>query len=254
MTDRIVLVTGTSSGIGAAVCRRIAAPGVSIVMQARGGEDGAKMETFSSVVDSIRKKGAAVEMISCDFADRSAARDLVKNTVDIFGGLDQIVSNAGFADRTLIGDVSREMLDLSYQVITGTFFDMMTEAMPHLEQSDWGRVVSVSSFVSHRFDDDGLFPVTAAAKSGMEALAKTLAVQMGPHEVTVNCVVPGYTLKDAVAHRAITPKALEVAANKSALKRNGDPNDIAALVEFLLSKDARHITGQVIHVDGGLVI
>lgn len=249
-----ILVTGAASGIGAATCRRLAEPGISILMHTRGGADGSKQDMLMGVADQVRAKGAEVETLFSNLSEKDAARELVRDCYDRFGGLDQIVSNAGFADSTLIGDVDREVLDRSYQAMTGAFFDLVSEAMKPLKRSHCGRVVAISSFVAHRFSADALFPVTAAAKSAMEALAKSLAVQLGPDGVTVNCVAPGYTRKDPGSHRAISESALKLAAEKAATKHIAEPDDIAATVQFLLSPEARQITGQTIHVDGGLAI
>lgn len=249
-----ILITGAASGIGAAVCRRLAAPGVSLLMHTRGGSDGSKRDMLMQVAEEARAKGAKVETSFGDLSEPDAARKLVKECCRHFGGIDQIVSNAGFADRTLMGEVERQTLDQSLSAMTGAFFDLASEAMTPLRESSCGRVVAISSFVAHRFVADGLFPVTAAAKSAIEALAKTLAIQLGPAGVTVNCVAPGYTRKDAGSHRAISSSALQLAAEKAATKRIAEPDDIAATVEFLLSPGARQITGQTIHVDGGLNI
>ena len=113
-------------------------------------------------------------------------------------------------------------------------------------------MVAVSSFVAHVFKTGRTFPVTAAAKAAVEGLAKSLAAQAAPAGITVNCVAPGYTKKDATGHSALSEDAWKAAADLTPLGRIAEPVDIAALIAFLLSPAARHITGQVIHVDGGL--
>ena len=106
----------------------------------------------------------------------------------------------------------------------------------------------------HVYAADGLFPVTAAAKAAIEALAKTLAVQLAPSGATVNCIAPGYTRKDATGHSALSGDAWAAAAAKIPMGRIGTPEDAAGPIAFLLSKDAGFITGQTIHVDGGLTL
>ena len=254
MSDPIVLVTGASSGIGAAVCRRIASPGVRLLIHARGGSDGTASDALMRVASEVENRGAEVETVFADLTEEGAGHELVKAACRQFGGLDKIVSNAGFADRTPLGEVSRDSLDRSYRAMTGAFFEIATAAIEPLKNSDCGRVVAMSSFAAHHYSTEVLFPVTAAAKSAMEALAKSLAVQLGPHGVTVNCVAPGYTQKDEGTHRAISPEALKQATNRAMTRRIAEPDDIAAVVQFLLSEDARQITAQTIHVDGGLCI
>ena len=243
-----ILVTGASSGIGAAVCRRVASSGTNIVVHGR------KISNLEALAANLTERGAAVEIIASDLAEEGAAEQLVSRAVVRFGRLDQIVSNAGFADSAPLGVVGRDVLDRSYHAMAGAFFELATAGLDPLRRSECGRVVAISSFVAHRFASDCLFPATAAAKSSLEAIAKSLAVQLGPAGVTVNCVAPGYTRKDPGAHRAISPELLAQMAGKAATGRISEPDDVAAVVQFLLSRDARQITGQVINVDGGLNI
>ena len=254
MRDLSVLVTGASSGIGAAICRRIAEPGMKFVIHARGGEDGGKRKSLLSVAEELREKGAKVETGFEDLTVAGSGRRLVDLAIDSFGALDQIVSNAGFAERGVLGEVDRASLERAHSGMAGAFFEIASAAIEHLKKSPCGRVVVISSFVAHYYTPDTLFPATAAAKSSVEALARTLAVQLGPHDVTVNCVAPGYTQKDEGAHRAISREALQKAAGRALTGRIAQPDDIAAAVQFLLSEDARQITGQVLRVDGGLGI
>lgn len=254
MSKPIILVTGAASGIGAAICRVLARPGISLLMHTRGGANGDNLEKFEQVVEEVRGKGAYVATTLADLSEKGASERLVDAALTTFGGLDQIVSNAGFAIKAPIGEVSRLDFDRSYETITGAFFDLATAALHPLSRSNCGCIVAISSFVAHRYASDALFPVTSAAKSAMEALAKSLAVQLGPIGVTVNCVAPGYTQKDKGAHRAISSEALRLAREKAVLNRIARPVDIAHTVKFLLSRNARHITGQTIRVDGGLSI
>ncbi|MCP4386502.1 MAG: SDR family oxidoreductase, partial [Hyphomicrobiales bacterium] len=118
--------------------------------------------------------------------------------------------------------------------------------------SQWGRVVSLSSFVANDFGINGtIFPATAAAKAATEALTRALAFELARKGVTVNCIAPGYTRKVG-GHAAISADAWTAAAEATPNGRIAEPEDVAATVAFLLSREARHITGQVIRVDGGL--
>lgn len=252
--QRSVLITGASSGIGASVCRRVAGPGVSLLLHARGGKNGEKRDALEALAAEAREKGAEAVTVFSDLEQPGTATALVETAVGEFGRLDQIVANAGFALRQEIGEVSRADLDRSLQAMAGSFFDLVTAAYGQLQSSECGRVVAVSSFVAHVFKPGQLFPVTAAAKGAVEAMAKSLAVQLAPDGATVNCVAPGYTRKDATGHAALSSKGWEVAAELTPLKHIALPDDIAATVAFLLSGEAKHITGQTIHVDGGLTL
>lgn len=249
MADRIVLITGAASGIGAATARRIAGPGTRLLLHSRGNRDG-----LEAVAAEAQAAGSDTSIELGDLTDAALPAQLIDASLAAFGGLDQIVANAGFADRRLLGEVDVEALIEAERGMVEAFFRLSTAAMPHLQQSAQGRVVAVSSFVAHVYDADGLFPVTAAAKAAVEALARTLAVQIAPSGATVNCVAPGYTRKDATGHSALTGDAWKAAAAKSPMGRIGTPEDAAGMIAFLLSEEAGFITGQTIHVDGGLTL
>lgn len=252
MADRVTLITGASSGIGAATARRLAADGESLLLHARGGADGGKIAMLEAVADEARASGAEVRTMLGDLSEPSLAQQLVDEAVAAFGALDRIVSNAGFALNTQVGSLTRQEFEHSHTVITGAFFELMTAAMPHLIGSGRGRVVAVSSFVVDQVPGGRMFPATAAAKGALEALARTFAAQVAADGVTVNCVVPGFTEKDTAGHSALSQDAWRKAAALAPDGRLAKPADIAAAIAFFLSDDAAHITGQSLRVDGGL--
>jgi 3-oxoacyl-[acyl-carrier protein] reductase len=190
-----------------------------------------------------------------DLAEPDAAGKIVQATVARFGRLDVAVSNAGFADRTPFAMLSDAAMTASSETILGAFFRLVRAALPHLRNATDPRIVAISSFVAHAFRTDvATFPATAAAKAAVEALVRALAVELGPAGVTVNAVAPGFIRKDEGAHRAIGPGVLASQTERIPLGRIGLPDDVAAAVAFLTSSRAGYITGQCLHVDGGLVI
>src|SRR6185437_4520525 len=196
-TARTILVTGAGSGIGAAICRRLAAPGVNLLVHT-----GSKRERAEAVAAECVAKGALCRVETGDLADRDVPRRLVAAAIDRFSGLDALIANAGFADKRPLGTLDDDGFERSLAVITAGFFRLAHAARPHLLMAKTGRIVAVSSFVAHvfrfgvfRFGGEG-FPASAAAKAGLEGLARSLAAQFAASGVTVNCVVPGYVRKD----------------------------------------------------------
>jgi NAD(P)-dependent dehydrogenase (short-subunit alcohol dehydrogenase family) len=183
------------------------------------------------------------------------AERLIDECVGRFGGLDVLVSNAGFADRTPLARLTDAAMTASVEAIQGAFFRLARAAIPHLHPDRDARVIAVSSFVAHAFRADlAVFPASAAAKAGLEALVRALAIELGASGITVNAVVPGFIRKDVGAHRAIDPAVLQQQTAKIPLGRIGLPADVAAAVAVLASPAAGYITGQALHVDGGLVV
>lgn len=248
---RVTLITGASSGIGAATARRLAGPGEAILLHARGGTDGAKVPLLEAVADECRAAGAEVETAILDLETGNAA-GLAQAAQERWGQLDRIVSNAGFALAKPVGEVAREAFDRSLTVMLGAFVDLVTEALPALKASACGRIVAVTSFVADQVPGGRLFPATAAAKGALEALARQLSVQLAPDGVTVNCVSPGFTEKEAAGHAALGQQAWIEAAAMTPDLRLAKPADVAAAINFFLSDEAAHITGQTLRVDGGL--
>lgn len=244
----MVLVTGAGSGIGAATARRIAGPGTALLLHTRSNVSG-----LDAVAAEARAAGAEVETALGDLAEAEAAEQLVARAQGAWGRLDQIVSNAGFARKGSFGGLAPAELEGSLEAMPMAFLRLVEAALPDLLASSWGRVVVVSSFVAHRFGTGGLhFPVSGAAKAALEALARSLAAQVAPRGVTVNCVAPGFTRKDPRGHAATSPEAMERTRALIPTGRLCEPDDIAAAIAFLLSRQAGQITGQVLHVDGGL--
>ncbi|MFM0196049.1 SDR family oxidoreductase [Paraburkholderia strydomiana] len=270
--ERVVLITGAGSGIGAALARRLSAlrmaeqetsaastappaigtPRIALMLHARGADHESR-QRLTQVAAECSANGAACATVFGDLAERGAAEHVVHQTLATFGALDQLVANAGHAQRQTLQTLDLDTLGATFAAMPAAFAALVKRATPALETSRRGRVVALSSFVAHRYRADAPFATTAAAKAALESLAKTAAAELAPHGVTVNCVAPGYTRKD----RGPSPDNAAVwthAAESTPLGHIAEPADVAALIAFLLSDEARHITGQVIHVDGGLTL
>ena len=246
---RVVIVTGAASGIGAACCRALAGPGVGMIVHTRANADGA-----GRTADAVRAAGGEAEVALGDIGDPDLPAALVARALERFGGLDVVVANAGFADRTPLLGTDDARAARSLDAILWGFLRLARAAVPALRGRDAPRVVAISSFVAHVFRTDlAVFPASAAAKGGVEALMRALAVEAAPDGITVNAVAPGFTRKDPGGHTAIDPGAWDAVVARIPLGRLGTPEDVAGAVAWLASPAAGYVTGQVIHVNGGLI-
>lgn len=247
--DRIILVTGAATGIGAACCRRMAGPGTAILVHTRKNAEGAER-----TAEAVRAKGGEAHVVLGDIADPATPAALVAAAQEALGGLDVVVANAGFADKTPLLQTDDAQVARTLDTVLWAFIRLARAALPVLVEGRDPRLIAISSFVAHSFRNDvTVFPATSAAKAAVEALVRGLAIEYAPRGVTVNAVAPGFTQKDPGAHAAYSPAQWEMVKRSVPLGRLGTPDDVAAAVNFVASAEAGYVTGQVWHVNGGLV-
>jgi len=242
-----ILITGAASGIGAATVKKLASKNVFFTLTTK-----SNLEGLNSVVQFAENKGAKVKYVCGDLSQRKFLKELVNLARSGTGNIDQFISNAGYADKKEFGEFNYDDLYRSFKAMTLSFSEIINLSIEDFKKSSCARIIIISSFVNKSIGlNNKIFPTTAAAKGALEALTKTLSFQFARNNVTVNAISPGYTKKDG-NHSALSQDEWDNIINKIPLSRLARPEDIANLVNFLLSKEASYITGQIIKVDGGL--
>ena len=243
LSSSTALVTGASRGIGAAIAKALAARGARVVVHYRERE-----ESANAVVAAIRDAGGKASAMRADLADARAIEVLFRRIDDDFGPIDVLVNNAGLGGVRPLAEIDDELLRTFFSVNVHAVVHACREAARRMAGRG-GRIVNVSS-INGRVGTPGAC-VYAATKAAVESITKSLAFELGPDGITVNAVAPGFTESDMLA--SVTPRSSwPQLAELTALGRVGAPEDVAAVVAFLVSKEARWVTGQVIGADGGL--
>ena len=246
---RNILVTGAASGIGAEICKKLANEETNFLVHTRSNKEG-----LDQIVSYIEGVGGRAHQKLSDLSIKGEGRQLIKEAVQHFDGLDIIIANAGYANKTSIADITDAEFEEAHNTIARSFFELTTAAIPFLKKSNNGRIIGISAFGPHVWRTQVMpFAATAAAKGALEITAKALALKLAPDSITVNIIAPGFIRKDPRAHLAITPKALEDVCNQIPMGRIGEAHEVASVVKFCASKESSYLTGQVIHVNGGLV-
>lgn len=252
LDDRTAFVTGASQGIGREIAVTLAERGANVALAARS-------DSIYDIRDQLGENGLAVET---DVTDAASVRESIETTVETFGGLDCLVNNAGIAGPTApVEEIAESDWERTMDVNVSGCYRTVKHAGPHLRASEHGRIVNISSISGKR-------PLAnrtpyVASKMAVIGLTRTLAVEFGEDDVTVNAICPGATrgpridrVVEAQAEttdRSAEEVRQELFLSDSALGRMVGPEDVASTVAFLASDEGAHITAQDINVDAGTI-
>ena len=239
LEGRTAVITGAASGIGRATAELFAAEGAKVLAVDRPGTD----LSFSH---------DAIEGLGCDLATDEAPATIIGHAIEAFGGLDILYNNAGVSGSTPVGETSDAEFDRQIGVNLRGSFRLSREAVPHLVKSGRGRLIFTASIMA-KHTDNGLVAYSAS-KAGVVGMMHTFALELGRHGVTANAILPGAIATGMTAASFQREDVAAVWAKKSALKRLGQPIDIARAALFLASDDGGFVTGQALGVDGGLML
>ncbi|MAF28188.1 MAG: 3-oxoacyl-[acyl-carrier-protein] reductase [Croceicoccus sp.] len=245
LTGMTALVTGASGGIGSAIARSLASQGARLALS---GTNAAKLRSFREQLnDEIG--GDHVE-ITCDLSNPTQVEELVPAAIDTLGKLDILVNNAGITRDGLMMRMKDEDWDQVMQVNLNSAFRLMRAATRPMMKARFGRMISITSVVGTTGNPGQMN--YSAAKAGLTGLTKSLAQELASRNITVNCVAPGFI---RTAMTDVLPDDQKAALNgRIPMGRMGEGDDIGAAVAYLASKEAGYVTGQTLHVNGGMVM
>lgn len=245
LKGKIAIVTGASRGIGAAIAMDLAAQGARVVLNHRNSADQAE-----TVRDQIAAAGGEAVIVQADVSLLADAQRLGKETIDRFGRLDILVNNAGATRDMLLMMMSEDDWDTVIRTNLKSAYNCCKAAIRPMIKQRYGRIINITSVVGLAGQAGQVN--YAASKAGLIGFTKSLAKEVGPRGITVNAVAPGF-VPTALTH-ALTEEQKQTAINMTPLGRFAQPAEIAYAVTFLASDRAAFITGQVLSVDGGLVM
>ena len=235
------LVTGGSGGIGAAICKRLAADGLHVIVHAN-----RSLEKAAAVVADITAAGGSAEAIAFDVTDRPATAAALAALLEA-GSIQILVNNAGIHDDAVFPGMSGEQWDSVVDVSLNGFFNVTQPLTMPMIRTRWGRIITVSSIAGITGNRGQVN--YSAAKGALHAASKSLALELASRNITVNAVAPGIIATEMIAG------TFDAEAIKSIvpMKRAGRPEEVADLVAFLASERAAYISGQVISINGAMI-
>lgn len=242
-TQKVAIVTGASRGIGAAIAERLAADGITVIVNYSGNQ-----ALADQLVRKIEQQGGRALSAKADVSDAAAVAQLFDRTEQAFGGVDILVNNAGVIALAPVAEMSDADADRLIDINLKGSFNTLREAAKRLR--DNGRIINFSSSVVGLLQPG--YGMYAASKAAVEALTSVLAKELRGRNITVNAIAPGPTATGLFLDGK-TPELIERLAKMAPLERLGQPQDIAAAVSFLAGADGAWINGQTLRANGGII-
>ena len=243
LQGKIALVTGGSRGIGRAICTRLGSMGCHVWVNYV-----SRLEAAEETVELVKKAGGQGQPVQFDVADFDQVQEGFKDIVAERGSIDILVNNAGITRDGLVARMKEGDWDAVLDTNLKGAFSCAKAAVKPMMKNRWGRIINISSIIG--FSGNGGQVNYAAAKAGMIGLTKSLAREFASRKITVNCVAPGYIVTEMTQELDETVK--EKMLEEIPLAALGEADDVAAAVEYLVSDRAGYVTGQTIHVNGGM--
>jgi len=241
------LVTGGSRGIGGATSLLLAKAGSDVAINFVRNEK--RAAEVKKAIEDLGKKCLAIR---ADISREEEARGLVEKVMEAWGRIDVVINNAGIWTYGEMGQMTREVWRETMRLNLDAVFYIINAVVPHMKKQGGGVIVNVSSTAGVR--GEAFHSHYAASKGALHALTKSLAVELAPYGIRINCVAPGWVDTDMCAEVFSDPAFRKAVEDSIPLKRIPPPEDIAGPILFLVSDLARHITGTVLHVNGGSVL
>ncbi len=242
LAGRVAIVTGAAHNIGRCIALDLARAGAKVVVNAR-----TLLDAANDVVRKVREDGGEAIVHMADVTDESATQGLVAAAVSAFGGVDILVNNAAIRRETRFADLAlAEWREVLAVVLDGAYL-CARAALPHLRRSEAASIVNIGGLSGHTGSPDRAHVVTA--KAGLVGLTKALAHDLAQDGITVNLVVPG--LIDTVRGASATGQPAMHRLHTALVGRRGRPEEVASLVRYLCGPQARYMTGQTVHANGG---
>ena len=243
--NKVALITGATRGIGKEIALELAENGFDIAVNCRRKDD-----SLEELRKEIEKNGVRCEFVEADVANFEQCEAMVKDTIEKFGRIDVLVNNAGITRDGLIMRMKKEDFEAVVDVkLTGTF-NVTRNVIPYMSKQKSGRIISLSSVVG--VAGNAGQTNYSASKAGIIGFTKSLAKEVASRNILVNAVAPGFIDTDMT--KVLSDTVKDGIHAQIPLKRMGTPREVAKVVKFLASEDSSYVTGQVINIDGGMVM